>query len=389
MRCIVAFVLGALLAIPIAVLGLDMLVESVFEHLGAVMLSIASCMIGVLLLWLFRGPIVRTVFKVSKHRFDDLAAPAIRTCRAIARREVNDAASQAEAFTRTLLAYIATTATLRWLIATIIAGIVAFTGLAGASLVWKQNQILTKHGGLLKDQNRLITAQAKTLDEQAADRAELLDAQRLAASFRIAWDQRPTSDVGEGDLPSEPQKRALADGFLMLHPSPRSPLAGSALRGILLRDAIARLPNIMNACRDLPVGAAHIVGATIGRADRLDQMNVHGIFSLSDFSGLKTRGTVAFQGEFRKTIFRDSELESAVFSTADLTGADFSGAWMPQPGRFTNCTLTDVLLAHAAVRRKTWLQDVSSREGCTGFDASRWRIVADENRDDIMRIVAR
>lgn len=163
---ILVLFLGITLGFVLATFGTDLIINNAFQ-IFATLLAVAV-MIAVIFLFvlLFRRPLWQRIFRKGELEVERIARPLAEVARFAAEKRVDAASEAARELAEIMLARYAWVATRRWLVASLTGIIASIAALAGAALLFQQNELLKHQSALLSDQNQLITGQTERLDKQ-------------------------------------------------------------------------------------------------------------------------------------------------------------------------------------------------------------------------------
>lgn len=132
---------------------------------------------GGLVLFLFRRPILRSLFGYAEAQVELFADPLARVAQRAIARDPDGATSAARELVGLTLARYSWITTRRWIVASLTALIAALAALAGTALLFRQNELLAAQSALLVEQNAKIQEQTALLSQDV----ELAEASRNAA----------------------------------------------------------------------------------------------------------------------------------------------------------------------------------------------------------------
>jgi hypothetical protein len=146
--------------------GLDFFADNVKSITAAFIgLVLVVCIAGLLLV-IFRDTILTALFKTAETRLEALAEPVAKAVKHAAARDSDAAIDSGKEFVQMLLARHAWLSARRWMMATIVALLAGFAGLATSVLMFRQNELLSNQNAKLDAQNLQIEAQTKLLTAQ-------------------------------------------------------------------------------------------------------------------------------------------------------------------------------------------------------------------------------
>lgn len=159
-----------------------------------------------LLLFLFRGAIMRRLFGYADAQVEAFADPIARLAAGAMQRNVESATAAGRDLVALGLARYSWLTTRRWIVTSLTALIAAMAALAGTALLFKQNALLEAQTLLLSEQNSKIEAQSALLSQdlqlaEAARNAELAtEISAIGAALGETADRimEPVESVGAG-----------------------------------------------------------------------------------------------------------------------------------------------------------------------------------------------
>jgi uncharacterized protein YjbI with pentapeptide repeats len=154
-----AFVLGLLAGIPLAIFGLDTLLEMASPIFGFLFFLFIIFVLIAALVVVFRSAIWDRLFRIGQVEVDKFASPLSRAARNVAEQRVGDAADDLREFAEMVLSRYSWLATRRWLLATATGFIAAIAALAASALLFQQNELLAVQNQRLSDQTALLETQ--------------------------------------------------------------------------------------------------------------------------------------------------------------------------------------------------------------------------------------
>jgi uncharacterized protein YjbI with pentapeptide repeats len=346
---------GALLAFS----GEGLIFANLSIALGAFL--IAFLLIGSfgILIFLFRRPILRTVFGVADAQIEAVAQPLSDVARHAVRGEPDAAVDAARTLAQVVLARYAWTASRRWVIASLTGLIAALAALAGTTLLFRQNE-------LLAEQTRVLTDQSLKIDRQTAlleTTIELTEAQRSAEILALIADI--ADRLGAGVAAARAAGAAMPfDLARDLEPGlvNRIVVASLAARPYRYLDTAESLRTDRDAVRaaarqrpDLPRLAAAYGGTEAPRLARLIPSALspeRGLLLAALYhNGVLATEPLSWRGaDFSHADMRVPMLSLASYGFATLAGASFAGL-----------TLTEVNFAGAVLHGAVFRDAILTR----------------------------
>lgn len=160
------FALGVAAGFPIATLGIGFFIDNAVPVLGGLLAALVAVLIAVGILIAFRKRIWRALFRRGEIAVEQLAGPLANVVRYVAENRVGEATASAREFAELAIARYSWLMTRRWMVATVTSLVVAIAALAGAALLFEQNQLLRAQSALLSEQNDRITDQTALMQAQ-------------------------------------------------------------------------------------------------------------------------------------------------------------------------------------------------------------------------------
>lgn len=177
LMALLVFMLGVAIGFPAATLGVGFLVDNAVPVLGGMMAALIVLLAIAAIVLVYRRRIWAALFHRGAVEATRLAGPLGDVARFVAENKVPEAMSSARDFAEIAVARYAWIVTRRWMLATVTALVVAIAALAGAALLFQQNQLLRDQSVLLAEQNQRISDQTTLMQAQI----QLGEAQRSTA----------------------------------------------------------------------------------------------------------------------------------------------------------------------------------------------------------------
>lgn len=163
---LVVFALGLLAGFPIAIFGFDLLIDHAAPLFAMLIGLFAFVVLFTVLILAFRRPIWERLFRFGQVEMDRFARPLAEVARHAAEQNVAQATSAAQDLAELVLARYSWIITRRWLVATVTAFIAAIAALAGAALLFQQNQLLAVQIERVSEQTELLRNQIELGEAQ-------------------------------------------------------------------------------------------------------------------------------------------------------------------------------------------------------------------------------
>ena len=172
-------------------------------------------MVGILI-FLFRGAIMRRLFGMADAQVEKFAVPLAEVAERTAARDAVAATHAARDLIRLTAARYAWVSTRRWLIASLTGLIAAMAALAGTALLFSQNELLTQQNELLAkefeqllEQNRKLEAQTTSLEAQTDFLEQDIQLAEAARNAELAVEVTNIADLlGQAMLRAEARARS-------------------------------------------------------------------------------------------------------------------------------------------------------------------------------------
>jgi uncharacterized protein YjbI with pentapeptide repeats len=177
LMALLVFMLGVAIGFPAATLGVGLLADNAVPVLGGMMAALIALLAVAAIVLVYRRRIWEALFRRGAVEATRLAGPLGDVARFVAEHRVPEAISSARDFAEIAVARYAWVVTRRWMLATVTALVVAIAALAGAALLFQQNQLLRDQSALLAEQNQRISDQTTLMQAQI----QLGEAQRSTA----------------------------------------------------------------------------------------------------------------------------------------------------------------------------------------------------------------
>lgn len=307
------FALGLLCGIPVAMFGVDIIVDNAFVIFAVMfgLLLISAVLTAVIIA--FRRPILQTVVRRSEVEMERFARPLAAVARFAAEQKVNEATEAAREVGELMLARYAWISTRRWMVATITAFVASIAALAGSALLFQQNQLLREQTGRIVEQNALLSQQIELGEAQRSTSIvpEILEIGAAVGTETnaLAEDGREARFFLADELSPALRARIIA-ATVAARPyryleTAMARASDSELNALAL-DRRTDLPDVLNATAAWRASEAAIAARSLQEADRLID-----------------RPTSPERGQLLSILFN-----SRVMSTEELSwfGADFSFA---------------------------------------------------------------
>ncbi len=181
---VLVFGFGVAAGFLIAFSGLGVLADSAGLIVSVFLVTVFLVTIGGIVLYFLRRPILRFLFGIAETQIETFAEPLAEVARATAARDPERATENARALLQLALARYSWIASRRWVIASLTGLIAAMAALAGAALLFNQNELIRTQAELMQDQNTLILTQSELMTDQNARIAE--QTELLAKDVQLA-----------------------------------------------------------------------------------------------------------------------------------------------------------------------------------------------------------
>ena len=353
---LLVFIIGVACGIPAAIFMPGFLTDHGSVVLGIVLGAFLFVTVVLALIFVFRQPLWRWVFKRTEVEVTRFASPLADVARYAANQKVEEATAAARDFAEIALARYAWVTTRRWLVASITGLIAAMAALAGSALLFEQNKLLRAQSELLVEQNTRIDEQNGLLRTQIslgeAERSASIVPELLTISSllgeetgRLAGDGRPGSVFFLSEL-SEPLRNRIVAATNVARP-----YRYLAATGVESRD-----------------GQAVTVAALARRTDLAERLKSLPGWSdpPADATDLIDRPLSPERGQIITMLFNAGIYQTELLS---FRGADFSHAEIRLP------TLGLVSFRHATLRFAdlSWLRIVEAKFGAAWLEHARFR----------------
>lgn len=186
---LIIFVLGILSGVPIALFGVDLVVDNVFLILTVMFAFLVTAALMTALIVAFRKPILSRVVKRTEVEMERFARPLADVARYAAQQKVQEATDAAREVGELMLARYAWVSTRRWMVATITAFVASIAALAGSALLFQQNELLRAQGTLMREQTDRLTEQTSPTLTKSVRRANA-SAERSPSVTRLTAELR-------------------------------------------------------------------------------------------------------------------------------------------------------------------------------------------------------
>jgi uncharacterized protein YjbI with pentapeptide repeats len=343
---LLVFVLGVAMGFPAATLGVGFLVDNAAPVLGGLMAGLIVVIAFTGIVIAYRRRIWSALFRRGEVEAERLAGPIADVARFVAEHKIPEAMTSARDFAELAVARYAWIMTRRWMLATVTALVVAIAALAGAALLFQQNQLLRDQSALLAEQNQRISDQTTLMQAQI----QLGEAQRSTAivpeilaigealgeeTARLAEDGRPEQVFSAAELSNALRARIIA-ATNSARPYRHLVSANAELNEIeILITAIGRrtdLPGTLEQYRQwqetqpMARPLAELGRPTDDLTDREVSPERGQIITLLYNSGIRDTADLTFAGaDFSFAELRQPRLVDMSFRHAMLRFADFSG----------------------------------------------------------------
>lgn len=353
------FVLGIACGIPAAIFMPGFLSDHGSVVLGIILGALLFVLVILSLVFVFRQPLWRWMFRRSEIEVTRFAGPLADVARFAANQRVDEATQAARNFAEIALARYAWVSSRRWLVASITGLIAAMAALAGSALLFEQNKLLRAQSGLLVEQNQRIDFQNMLIDTQIqlaeAERSAQIGPEVVEIGALIGAERQAFLD-GEGDiddfdlsdLTSSTRGRIVAASLVArpyryLAPSNANPRDADGL----IRGALAQRPGVLADPSVLvrePTQRERLVDRAVSpeRGDLLTMLTANSI--------LETEALTFLGADFSYAEFRREEAPGLSMRHARLAYADFSWTRM-HDCRFGAAQLDHARFENAVVRQ--------------------------------------
>lgn len=177
LMALLVFLLGLVVGFPAATLGIGFFVDNAVPVVAAMLTVLVLVLVGVGLVIVYRQRIWNAVFRRGQVEAEGLVGPLTDLVRHVVEQKADNAIGSARELGELVVARYAWIMTRRWMLATVTTLVVAIAALAGAALLFQQNQLLRDQSELLAQQNDRIAEQTTLLEAQI----QLGEAQRSTA----------------------------------------------------------------------------------------------------------------------------------------------------------------------------------------------------------------
>ncbi|OCW58619.1 hypothetical protein AWJ14_05630 [Hoeflea olei] len=381
---LLVFVIGLACGIPAAIFMPGFLTDHGSVVLGIVLGAFLFVTVVLSLVFVFRQPLWRWVFKRTEIEVTRFAGPLADVARHAAGQRVEEATAAARDFAEIVLARYAWVTTRRWLVASITGLIAAMAALAGSALLFEQNKLLRAQSGLLVEQNQRIDFQNALIDTQIqlaeAERSAQIGPEVVEIGALIGAERQAFLDAGGkidffglSNLTSSTRGRIVAASLVArpyryLAPANANPRDSDGLiRTALARrpDALAN-PHVLESRGSRP-DAERLVDRPVSpeRGDLLTMLTANSI--------LDTEALTALGADFSFAEFRRELAGGLSMRHARLAYADFS--WTRMVGcRFGAAQLDHARIEHAVVRQSDF-SSLPAREVEPPFSADDFGVL--------------
>lgn len=352
------FVLGIACGIPAAIFMPGFLSDHGSVVLGIILGALLFVLVILSLVFVFRQPLWRWLFRRSEIEVTRFAGPLADVARYAANQRVDEATQAARNFAEIALARYAWVSSRRWLVASITGLIAAMAALAGSALLFEQNKLLRAQSGLLVEQNQRIDFQNSLIDTQIqlaeAERSAQIGPEVVEIGSLIGAERQAFLDSGGdiddfdlSDLRSSTRGRIIAASLVArpyryLAPSNANPRDTDGL----IRSALARRPAVLAdpsvLDREDPTNRERLVDRAVSpeRGDLLTMLTAN---SVHQTEALTFLGADFSYAEFRREealdlSMRHARLAYADFSWTRLRDCRFGGAQLDH-ARFDNAVI--------------------------------------------------
>ncbi|MBU2484096.1 MAG: pentapeptide repeat-containing protein [Alphaproteobacteria bacterium] len=340
------FMLGVACGIPVAIFMPGFLSDHGSVVLGIVLGALLFVLVVLSLIFVFRQPLWRWLFRRTEVEVTRFAGPLADVARYAAGQRVDEATEAAKNFAEIALARYAWITTRRWLVASITGLIAAMAALAGSALLFEQNKLLRAQSVLLVEQNQRIDFQNSLIDTQIqlaeAERSaqigpEVVEIGALIGAERQAFlDQGgDIDDFGLAQLTSSTRGRIVAASLVArpyryLAPANANPRDSNGL----IRTALARRSDAVADRSVLETEARPETERLVDRSvspERGDLLTMLTANSILDTEALTALGADFSFAEFRRELagglsMRHARLAFADFSWTRMVGCRFGAA---------------------------------------------------------------
>lgn len=229
-RDVLFFLLGLLLGVPLFFFGLKYASDH-FTTITTVTICtiVVLCLLG-LIISLFKDRIIKRIYNVASTEIESFGKPLQGFVTSLVNQDKDIALEHSDDFLRRFLARYSWVTTRRWILATILSVLIAFTGFAGSALLYEQNSLLESQNekldaqtGLLNQQNMLAEASRRSalifeltdilneLDEEI-DLAEIETTAAISAELDRGTMQRSdykNDDTNDSNLRPHHNRRSI------------------------------------------------------------------------------------------------------------------------------------------------------------------------------------
>ncbi len=340
LMALLVFLLGLVVGFPAATLGIGFFVDNAAPVVAAMLAVLILVLVGVGFVIVYRRRIWNAVFQRGQVEAEGLIAPLTDVIRHVVEHKADNAIGSARELGELVVARYAWVMTRRWMLATVTTLVVTIAALAGAALLFQQNQLLRDQSILLAQQNDRIGEQTTLLQAQIqlgeAQRSTAIVPEILAIGAAIgqettalAADGRTTASFSAAELSDALRARIVAaTNAARPYRHAQSPLS-ELTEAELTAAAVARRT-------DLPVVRADY------DAVQAQQPGARPLSELGVATGqLTDRESSPERGQLISLLYNSRILDTEVLTFA---GADFSFSELRQP------TLAGMSFRHAMLR---------------------------------------
>ena len=177
LMALLVFLLGLAVGFPAATLGVGFIVDNAVPAVAAMLAVLVLALVGAGFIIIYRRRIWNAVFRRGQVEAEGFVAPLTDVVRYVVRQKAEEAIVSARELGELVVARYAWIMARRWMLATVTTLLVGMAALAGAALLFQQNQLLREQIVLLAQQNDRISDQTALLEAQI----QLGEAQRSTA----------------------------------------------------------------------------------------------------------------------------------------------------------------------------------------------------------------
>lgn len=163
---ILVFVLGIVTGLPLALFGLDFVMENAAAAFSVMLVTLLLLAFAGVLIIALRRQIWQRIFRVGEVELNRIGEPLGQVVRLTSERRISEATVAASDLVRLLMARYAWIATRRWIIGAVTGFVAVIAALAGSALLFQQNQLLRVQGDLMRQQTERLTEQTRMLETQ-------------------------------------------------------------------------------------------------------------------------------------------------------------------------------------------------------------------------------